>query len=240
MKKAERYIKESELQKIKRYLLYAIAGTIICFVGDWQLGAYMPSQTFAAAGIFPPFSSEWAQAQPARLLLGGLLGSLSLLIMFSGLYAIYLLLRKKQQKTAKCFLLFSFLFSAFGTLYHSVFAYTAYTYNYLTALGIEGAENITLNLFHAEILIAMPAAVGFIGTSVTLFIAAVNVFGKENKKLVFANPLFVMLLFAVLFRLLPKNSITSAVFAWGQQNIGMLVTFLIYYAVRGYNREDNI
>lgn len=151
MKKAERYIKESELQKIKRYLLYAIAGTIICFVGDWQLGAYMPSQTFAAAGIFPPFSSEWAQAQPARLLLGGLLGSLSLLIMFSGLYAIYLLLRKKQQKTAKCFLLFS-----------------------------------------------------------------------------------------VLFRLLPKNSITSAVFAWGQQNIGMLVTFLIYYAVRGYNREDNI
>ena len=123
---------------IKKLFYIAIAGSVLCFCGDLLLGCFYPVKKVGMFHLFPAFSEEWSNAAPSRFVIGGILGVIALLLMFCGFYAIFVLLKDKASKYDKTFLIASAVFVAVGTLYHCVFAISAWLYNQLAI------ENITL------------------------------------------------------------------------------------------------
>ena len=55
----------------------------------------------------------------------------------------------------------AFVFVSVGTLYHNVFAVTAYVYNKLSFYGFENAERFSMDIFNTFIIVGIPAAVGY-------------------------------------------------------------------------------
>lgn len=149
------------MKRERLYLFIALFGCVLCFISDNLLGYFSPSESFGVSSIFPSFSTEWAEANPIRLVLGGGLGAIALLLMFLGFYSIYLLIKAKHNILSGLFIIGAFLFSSMGPLYHCVFSFTAYLYNRLTFLKIANAEEIAETIFTPFIFAAMPAAVGF-------------------------------------------------------------------------------
>ena len=125
-------MKKNKLQKeykdktLAMYFKIAIIGSIICFVGDMLLGCFNPSGSKGMAKFFPAFSEEWSEVNAIRFVFGGICGVVALLLIFWGFFAIYLLMEKWNTLYRKIFLISSFVFVAVGTLYHCVFAITAW------------------------------------------------------------------------------------------------------------------
>ena len=118
------------------------------------------------------------------------------------------------------------MFVAVGTLYHCVFAITAWLYNKLTNCNVMYAKQISEEFFFTFILVSALAAVGFAMLSFIMFIAAVKGVWANTKWFILVNPLLVMMLSVVLAKLLPQNAIFTGIFDWGQQSISLLVVFL--------------
>ncbi len=140
----------------KKLFIVGIIGSVLCFAGDMLLGCFTPSKEFGNPIIFPPFSDEWANSNPYRFIVGGLFGVIALLLMFCGFYAIYRVMVTKKCKYSKLFLIFAFVFVSVGTLYHCVFAVTAYTYNKLSDLQVSDAKLIAEQLFFTFIGVFNP------------------------------------------------------------------------------------
>ncbi|MDE7164302.1 MAG: hypothetical protein K2O04_02620 [Clostridiales bacterium] len=223
----------------KKLLIVGIIGSVLCFVGDMLLGCYTPTSGFGNSVIFPPFSDEWANSSPFRFIFGGLFGVIALLLMICGFYGIYRLMLAKKCKYSKLFIICAFVFVSVGTLYHCVFAMTAYIYNKLSSLQVLEAKQIAEQLFFTFIGVSALAAVAFVGLSVYMFIASIT--GKfDNKKwLSIFNPLLIMLLLIILSKFLPANKVVNGVFAWGQQSIALFITFMMFliYSIRYSHNE---
>lgn len=227
----------------KKLFIAGMIGSVLYFAGDMLLGCFTPSKEFGNSIIFPPFSDDWANSSPYRFIVGGLFGVIALLLMFCGFYAIYRIMMTKKCKYSKFFILCAFVFVSVGTLYHCVFAMTAYIYNKLYNLQVLEAKRIAEQLFFVFIGVASLAAVAFAGLSVYLFF--VSIAGKfDNKKwLSIFNPLLIMLVLIVLSKILPANKVVNGVFAWGQQSLALFITFmafLIYSICYSHNElSDN-
>ena len=213
----------------KNYLLFAVIGAVICFIGDNLLGNFYPAEGFGNAVIFPAFSYDWGNADSIRFLLGGALGVIALLMMYLGYYSIYMLIRDVHDKFAKIFIVGAFIFTAVGTLYHCVFAITAFLYNELKVADITNAELFSEKVFNSFIFIAFPAAAGFGIVVIILFIITVKKMINNSYWLVVVNPLIIMLVCILLSKLLPRCAMVNGVFGWGQQSIALFFTFLVYY-----------
>lgn len=132
-----------------------------------------------------------------------------------------------------------FRFRSVGTLYHCVFAITAYVYNILSNLQVSEAKQIAEQLFFTFIGVSALAAVAFVGLSVYMFIASIT--GKFNNKkwLSIFNPLLIMLALIILSKILPANKAVNGIFAWGQQSIALFITFTTFliYSIRYSHNE---
>lgn len=227
----------------KKLFIVGIIGSVLCFVGDMLLGCFTPSKEFGNSIIFPPFSEDWANSSLYRFIIGGLFGVIALLLMFCGFYAIYRIMKANKCKYSKLFIVCAFVFVSVGTLYHCVFAITAYIYNKLSNLQVLEAKLIAEQLFYVFIGVASLAAVAFAGLSVYLFFVSIT--GKFNNKkwLSIFNPLFIMLVSIILSKIFPANKVVNGVFAWGQQSIALFITFMMFliYSIRyKYNElSDN-
>ena len=76
----------------------------------------------------------------------------------------------------------AFVFVSVGTLYHNVFAVTAYVYNKLSFYGFENAERFSMDIFNTFIIVGIPAAVGYACMSIVflaLLITCGNLRGGE-------------------------------------------------------------
>lgn len=162
----------------KKLFIVGIIGSVLCFAGDMLLGCFTPSKEFGNSIIFPPFSDDWANSSPYRFVIGGLFEVIALLLMFYGFYAIYREMIAKKCKYSKLFIICAFV--SVGTLYHCVFAMTAYIYNRLYNLQILESKLIAEQLFFAFIAVASLAAVAFAGLSVYLFFVTIT--GKFNNE----------------------------------------------------------
>ena len=220
----------------KKLFMVGIIGSVLCFTGDMLLGCFAPSKEFGNSIIFPPFSEDWANSSPNRFIIGGLFGVIALLLMFCGFYAIYREMIVKKCKYSKLFIICAFVFISVGTLYHCVFAMTAYIYNKLYNLQVLEAKIIAEQLFFAFIAVASLAAVAFAFLSIYLFVVSIR--GKFNNKkwLSIFNPLLIMLVLIGLSKILPANKVVNGIFAWGQQSIALFITFIMFliYSIR-YN-----
>ncbi len=58
----------------KKLYAVAIAGSVICFIGDNLLGYFVPSSDFGSKLLCISFSHEWADADPVRFVIAGLCG----------------------------------------------------------------------------------------------------------------------------------------------------------------------
>lgn len=227
-------MKKNELQKeykektLTIYFKIAIIGTIICFVGDMLLGCFNPSSSKGMAKFFPAFSEEWSEVNGIRFVFGGVCGVVALLLIFLGFFAIYLLMEKWNTLYRKIFLISSYVFVAVGTLYHCVFAITAWLYNRLTNCNVMCAKQISEEFFFTFISVSALAAVGFAMLSFVMFIAAIKGVWSNTKWFILVNPLLVMMLSVVLAKILPQNAIFTGVFDWGQQSISLLLVFLFF------------
>lgn len=223
----------------KKLLIVSIIGSVLCFAGDMLLGCFTPSKEFGNSIIFPAFSDDWANSSPYRFIVGGSFGVIALLLMFCGFYGIYRLMLAKKCKYAKLFIICAFVFVSVGTLYHCVFAMTAYTYNKLSDLQVSEAKVIAEQLFFTFIGVSALAAVAFVGLSVYMFIVSIT--GKfDNKKwLSIFNPLLLMSVLIIMSKILPANKVVNGVFAWGQQSIALFITFMTFliYSIRHSNNE---
>lgn len=223
----------------KKLFIVGIIGSVLCFAGDMLLGGFTPSKGFGNSIIFPPFSYNWANSSLYRFIVGGLFGVIALLLMFCGFYAMYRVMKTKKCKYPKLFIICSFVFVSVGTLYHCVFAMTAYIYNKLYNLQVLEAKLIAEQLFFTFIGVASLAAVAFAGLSVYLFFVSIT--GKFNNKkwLSIFNPLLIMLVFIILAKVLPANNVTNGVFAWGQQSLALFITFMVFliYSIHCGNNE---
>ena len=121
------------MQEKKLYII-AMIGALICFTGDILLGFFTPAPDFMNKYIGICFSYEWAEADPVRFAIAGFLGTIALLLIFLGFYGVYLRMKANKDRLSKLFLLSAFVFVSVGTLYHNVFAVTAYVYNKLSLL----------------------------------------------------------------------------------------------------------
>lgn len=216
------------IHKNHLFFLTAMLGAIICFIGDNLLGCFMPSKLFGNAILFPAFSFDWANANPLRFAVGGLCGVVALLMMSCGFYAIYRIMICKKLKYANIFLISSFVFTSVGTLYHCVFAMTAFVYNRLSHAGISIAQSISEELFDTFIGVSALAAIGFGLLSIILFWAAYKKQICDSKFMALINPLIIMLICVLLSKILPPTKYINGIFGWGQQSIGLFFTFLIY------------
>ena len=229
MKQQENMIDKKVEGKSKRYLLYiGIAGSIICLCGDLLLGLFVPAEKQGIFKIFPAFSKEWRDASPIRLAAGGLLGVIALLLMFCGLYAIYEMMKKRNSRYSRVFLIASCVFTAVGTLYHCVFAMTAWIYNQLATYNLDLAKQISEKMFLTFIGVAFLAAIAFVVLSVEMLLAGIE--NMKNKKWIWINPLLFMGLLVIASIFLPDHAITNGVFQWGQQSISLLIVFFVYAA----------
>lgn len=216
------------LHKNHLFFLIAMLGAVICFIGDNLLGCFMPSKSFGTPTLFPAFSLDWANANPLRFAIGGLCGVVALPMMFCGFYAIYRMMKCKKLKYATIFLISSFVFTSVGTLYHCVFAMTAFVYNRLWNEGVHIAQSISEELFYTFIGVAAFAAIGFGLLSMILFRAASKKQICGSKYMALINPLFIMLICVLLSKILPATSYSNGILGWGQQSIGLFFTFLAY------------
>ena len=134
----------------------------------------------------------------------------------------------KKCKYSKLFIICAFVFVSVGTLYHCVFAMTAYIYNRLYTLQVLESKLIAEQLFFVFIAVASLAAVAFAGLSVYLFFMTIT--GKFNNErwLSIFNPLLIMLVLIILSKILPANKVVNGVFAWGQQSIALFITFMMF------------
>ena len=212
----------------KKLFVVGIIGSVLCFTGDMLLGCFTPTKEFGNSRIFPPFSDDWANSSPYRFVIGGLFGVIALLLMFCGFYAIYREMIAKKCKYSKLFIICAFVFVSVGTLYHCVFAMTAYIYNRLYTLQVLESKLIAEQLFFVFIAVASLAAVAFAGLSVYLFFMTIT--GKFNNErwLSIFNPLLIMLVLIILSKILPANKVVNGVFAWGQQSIALFITFMMF------------
>ena len=218
------------------FFLIAILGAVICFIGDNLLGCFMPSKSYGNPILFPAFSYDWANANTLRFAIGGLCGVIALLMMSCGFYAIYRIMKFKKLKYANIFLISSFVFISVGTLYHCVFAITAFVYNRLFHEGVSIAQTLSEELFYTFIGVAAFAAIGFALLSVILFWSTYKKQIDNSKYMVFINPLKVMLICVLFSKILPPTNYVNRIFGWGQQSIGLFFTFLIYYMrFKSYN-----
>ncbi len=103
----------------KKLFIIAIAGSIICFIGDNLLGYFVPSSDFGSKLLCINFSYEWADADPIRFVIAGLCGVVALLMMFAGFFGVYSRI-KSDKLISRVFLFASFVFVSVGTLYHNV------------------------------------------------------------------------------------------------------------------------
>ncbi len=218
----------TESTKEKRAYIIAMIGAVICFIGDNLLGAYIPAADFGNRLMCISFSYDWANVNPYIFAAAGACGIISLLMMFAGFYGIHLRMKKADSALAKPFLLSAFIFVAAGTLYHNVFAISAYAYNRLTVLGFEDAKGFALELFNVFIIVSLPAAIGYAAMTILMFISA---FKGEilQKKLCWINPLVFMMVCILLSKLLPQTAFVNGVFGFGQQSIGLFIVFLVMY-----------
>lgn len=212
----------------KKLFVVGIIGSVLCFAGDMLLGCFTPTKEFGNSMIFPPFSDDWANSSPYRFVIGGLLGVIALLLMFCGFYAIYREMIAKKCKYSKLFIICAFVFVSVGTLYHCVFAMTAYIYNRLYTLQVLESKLIAEQLFFVFIAVASLAAVAFAGLSVYLFFVTVTGKFNNEKWLSIFNPLLIMLVLIILSKILPANKVINGVFAWGQQSIALFITFMMF------------
>lgn len=215
--------------KEKRLYVIAMIGALICFVGDNLLGYYTPAPDFGNKIVGINFSYEWADVDPVRFVIAGLLGVVALLLMFAGLYGIYLRMKDKNDRLSAFFLTSAFLFVSVGTLYHNVFAITAYTYNKLMDCRFEAAQQISMDIFNSFILVSVPAAVGYACVAVVYFISCFkgNIYPKRGMS--FINPLILMLICIMLSKILPRTPFVNGVLSMGQQSIGLFFVFLTLY-----------
>lgn len=241
-------MKKNKLQKeykdktLAMYFKIAIIGSIICFVGDMLLGCFNPSDSKGMAKFFPAFSEEWSEVNAIRFVFGGICGVVALLLIFWGFFAIYLLMEKWNTLYRKIFLISSFVFVAVGTLYHCVFAITAWLYNRLTNYNVICAKQISEEFFFTFIFVSALAAVGFAMLSFVMFIAAIKGVWSTAKWFIWVNPILVMMLSIVLVKLLPQNAVLTGIFDWGQQSISLFVVFFIFkkmYLSKGIAKKEN-
>lgn len=212
----------------KKLFVVGIIGSVLCFAGDMLLGCFTPTKEFGNSMIFPPFSDDWANSSPYRFVIGGLFGVIALLLMFCGFYAIYREMIAQKCKYSKLFIICAFVFVSVGTLYHCVFAMTAYIYNRLYTLQVLESKLIAEQLFFVFIAVASLAAVAFAGLSVYLFFVTVTGKFNNEKWLSIFNPLLIMLVLIILSKILPANKVINGVFAWGQQSIALFITFMMF------------
>ena len=217
----------------KRLFITAITGAVICFIGDNLLGYFTPAPDFGSKLLCINFSYEWADADPLRFAAAGACGVVALLMMFAGFYGIYLRIRETDKRTAKIFLFSSFVFVSVGTLYHNVFAASAYIYNRLCENGFNSAEGFSLDFFNTFIAVGALAAAGYIGMAVTLFAAVLKGGVFPNKRMCLVNPLVFMAVCVALSKLLPQTPFVNGVFGLGQQSIGLFIVFCVFLFSKG-------
>lgn len=218
-----------ESVKEKRLYLIAMIGAIVCFIGDNLLGAFTPASDFGNKLLCVNFSYEWADSNPYRFVVAGICGVVSLLMMFAGFYGIYMRLKEKNNRNSKIFLCSSFVFVSVGTLYHNVFAVTAYTYNRLRADGIANAKEISLDVFNTFILVGALAAVGYACMVIIMFISTIRGELFKNRWMCMVNPFIFMVICIVLSKVLPQTAFVNGVFNLGQQSIGLFIVFCFFY-----------
>lgn len=207
---------------IKKLFYIAIAGSVLCFCGDMLLGCFYPMEKVGIFHLFPAFSEEWSNATSIRFIIGGLLGVIALLLIFCGFYAISVLLKEKVGKYDKLFFIASIVFVSVGTLYHCVFAISAWLYNQLAEENIVLAKRISERFFTTFICVAFLAAISFIILSIIIFCVAIKgTWGK--KRWVLINPLLFMGISIMVATVLPANAIINGVFDWGQQSLALLL-----------------
>lgn len=212
----------------KKLYLVAIVGAIICFVGDNLLGYFVPSADFGNKLLCINFSYDWANVNPIRFVIAGLCGVVSLLMMFSGFYGIYIRI-KKDRLLSKIYLLASFVFVSVGTMYHNVFAIAAYIYNRLVNSGINNAESLTLDVFNTFILVGSLAALGYAVMVAVMLLEAIRGNVYPYKWMSIINPAFFMIICILLSKILPQTAFVNGVFDLGQQSVGLLIVFLTLY-----------
>ena len=167
------------MQEKKLYII-AMIGALICFTGDILLGFFTPAPDFMNKYVGICFSYEWAEADPVRFAIAGFLGTIALLLIFLGFYGVYLRMKANKDRLSKLFLLSAFVFVSVGTLYHNVFAVTAYVYNKLSFYGFENAERFSMDIFNTFIIVGIPAAVGYECMSIVFFISCVKGISIRN------------------------------------------------------------
>ena len=225
--------------KEKNLYVIAIVGAIICFIGDNLLGFFTPATDFGNKLLCINFSYDWSEVNPYRFAIAGMCGIVSLLMMLCGFYGIYLRMKKNQSSFAKPFLLSSILFVAVGTMYHNVFAITAYVFNRLSNAGFTEAKDLSLEVFNVFILVGVLAAVGYGIMALLMFIDSVRGMIYPSKWMCFINPFVFMVLCIVLSKLLPQTAFTNGVFGLGQQSLGLFIVFEVLYFTTA-EREDKL
>ncbi len=215
--------------KEKRLYIIAIIGSIICFIGDNLLGFYTPTVGFSNKIVGISFSYDWADVNPIRFAVAGFLGIISLIMMFAGLYAVHLRMKNSGDKLSKPFLMSSFLFVTVGTLYHNVFAITAYIFNRLSSGGIEKAKLLSMEVFDTFILVGALAAVGYAGVVILFFVSSIRGSIYPHRYMCLINPFIIMLLSMILSKVLPQTPLVNGFFGMGQQSIGLFVVFVALY-----------
>ena len=212
----------------KKLFIIAIAGSIICFIGDNLLGYFVPSSDFGSKLLCISFSHEWAEVDPIRFVIAGLCGVVALLMMFAGFFGVYSRI-KSDKLISRVFLLASFVFVSVGTLYHNVFAAAAYIYNMLIQSGFDNAQAFTMDLFNTFILVGSLAALGYAVMVVIIFIESVRGRIFPYKWMCVLNPFLIMIVSVLLSRILPQTAFVNGVFGLGQQSIGLFIFFVSLY-----------
>ena len=222
----------------KKLYVVAIIGSIICFIGDNLLGYFLPSPDFGSKLLCISFSHEWANADPIRFVMAGLCGVVSLLMMFAGFYGIYTRI-KGDKLISRIFLLASFVFVSVGTLYHNVFAITAYIYNRLIQSGFDNAQTFTMDVFNKFIYVGSLAVLGYAVMVVIFFAESVRGKIYPSIWMCVLNPFLIMMVCILLSKVLPQTALVNGVFGLGQQSIGFFIIFVtLYLTVKRSNRFD--
>ena len=215
--------------KEKGLYIIAIIGSIICFIGDNLLGFFTPTPNFGNKIVGISFSYEWAEVDPARFAVAGFLGVVALIMMFAGMYAVYLRMKNNGDNLSKPFLLSSFLFVSVGTLYHNVFAITAYIFNRLSPGGIEDAQVLSMEVFNTFIIVGALAAVGYAGLVIMFFVSSLRGSIYPHRYMCLINPFIIMVLSLMLSKILPQTPLVNGFLGMGQQSIGLFITFVALY-----------
>lgn len=211
----------------KKLYIVAMIGALICFVGDNLLGYYTPAPDFGNRLLCINFSYDWANVNPLTFVVAGLCGIVALLMMFAGLYGVYLRISQKGSKLSKLFLIGAFVFVAVGTMYHNVFAIAAFIYNKLVNAGYSGAKELTLEMFNTFIVVGALSAVGYAIVSIVMFMEAIKGNLYPRKWMCIINPFVFMVICIVLAKVLPQTAFVNGVFDLGQQSMGFFIVFCV-------------